>query len=192
VNTVTLNRNRYVSMSYTGLHRRNTLFVFVWLRHSNTWIRIQHVGCEWSNGAEPQVGSRESVIPAGVHTEMATPANWENEWSGCGSYMLNTRNRENNTVFYSYFIFSSLFCEYYSPWICMYPCHIHIQGTGWHRRKTLFVFVWLRHRNACIIREYVFNTLGVDGQMELELSREWVVERVWYRRGGTERARNYF
>ena len=34
----------YVSMSYTGLHRRDTLFVFVWLRHRNTWIRIQQVG----------------------------------------------------------------------------------------------------------------------------------------------------
>jgi len=35
MNTLTL--NMYLSMSYTGLHRRDTLFVFVWLRHRNTW-----------------------------------------------------------------------------------------------------------------------------------------------------------
>jgi len=34
VNTLTL--NMYVSMSYSGVHRRNTLFVVVWLRHRNT------------------------------------------------------------------------------------------------------------------------------------------------------------
>ena len=34
VNTITL--NMYVSMSYTGLTRRNTLFIFLWLRHRNT------------------------------------------------------------------------------------------------------------------------------------------------------------
>jgi len=34
VNTFTLNRN--ISISYTGMTRRNTLFVFLWLRHRNT------------------------------------------------------------------------------------------------------------------------------------------------------------
>jgi len=34
VNTFTL--NMYVSMSYAGLTRRNTLSIFAWLRHSNT------------------------------------------------------------------------------------------------------------------------------------------------------------
>jgi len=34
----------YGSTSYTGLTRRNTLFVFLWRRHTNTWIPIQHVG----------------------------------------------------------------------------------------------------------------------------------------------------
>jgi len=42
VNTTTL--NAYVSKSYTGLTRRNTLFMFLWLRHRKTWISIQHVG----------------------------------------------------------------------------------------------------------------------------------------------------
>jgi len=42
VNTFSL--NMYVSMSYTGLTRRNTLFILLWLRHRNTWIAIQHVG----------------------------------------------------------------------------------------------------------------------------------------------------
>jgi len=36
--------NMYVSMSYTGLTRRNTVFRFLWLRHRNTWISIQRVG----------------------------------------------------------------------------------------------------------------------------------------------------
>ena len=34
VNTCTL--NMYVSMPYTGLIRRNTLFIFLWSRHRNT------------------------------------------------------------------------------------------------------------------------------------------------------------
>jgi len=34
VNTFTL--NMLVSMLYTGLTRRNALFIFVWLRHRNT------------------------------------------------------------------------------------------------------------------------------------------------------------
>jgi len=42
VNTFTL--NIFIRMSYTGLNRRNTLFLLLWLRHRNTWIPIQHVG----------------------------------------------------------------------------------------------------------------------------------------------------
>jgi len=42
MNTVTL--NKYIFMLYTGLTRRNTLFIFLWLRPRNTWIPIQHVG----------------------------------------------------------------------------------------------------------------------------------------------------
>jgi len=34
VNTCTL--HMYVSMAYTGVTRRNTVFIFVWLRHRNT------------------------------------------------------------------------------------------------------------------------------------------------------------
>jgi len=42
--------NMYVSMSYTGLIRRNTVFIFLWWRHRNTWISIQYVGSEWVQG----------------------------------------------------------------------------------------------------------------------------------------------
>jgi len=42
VNTLTL--NMYGSMSFTGFTRRNTLFMFVWLRLMHTWLPIQHVG----------------------------------------------------------------------------------------------------------------------------------------------------
>jgi len=42
VNTFTL--HTYVSMAYTGLPRRNTVFTFVWLRHRSTWISVQHAG----------------------------------------------------------------------------------------------------------------------------------------------------
>jgi len=31
------NVNVYVSMSYTGLPRRNTVFVYLWLRHRNAF-----------------------------------------------------------------------------------------------------------------------------------------------------------
>jgi len=34
----------YLFMSYTGFTRRNTWFIFAWLRHTNTWIPTQHVG----------------------------------------------------------------------------------------------------------------------------------------------------
>ena len=43
VNKFTL--NMYVSVSYKGFTRRNTLFTFLWLRHTNTSISIEHVGC---------------------------------------------------------------------------------------------------------------------------------------------------
>jgi len=43
VNALTLNTR--VFMPYTGYTRRNTLFVLLWLRHRNTRIPIQHVGC---------------------------------------------------------------------------------------------------------------------------------------------------
>jgi len=42
VNTFAL--NMHVSMSYTGSTRRNTVFIFLWLRYRNTSIPIQHVG----------------------------------------------------------------------------------------------------------------------------------------------------
>jgi len=32
----TFSLNMYVSMSYTGSTRRNTVFIFLWLRHRNT------------------------------------------------------------------------------------------------------------------------------------------------------------
>jgi len=39
----------HVSMPYTGVIRRNTLFICVWLRPMNTWICIQLVGFMWRN-----------------------------------------------------------------------------------------------------------------------------------------------
>jgi len=42
MNTVTLNMNMF--QSNTGFARRNTLFMFLWLRPRKTWIPIQHVG----------------------------------------------------------------------------------------------------------------------------------------------------
>jgi len=41
VNTFSL--HMYVSMSYAGFTRRNTWFIFLRLRHRNTWISILHV-----------------------------------------------------------------------------------------------------------------------------------------------------
>jgi len=38
----------YLTMSNTGLTRRNTIFIFLWMRHRNTGISIQHVGRQTS------------------------------------------------------------------------------------------------------------------------------------------------
>ena len=54
--------------------------------------------------------------------------------------MLHTRNEEDNTVFYS-----DLACFVYTFTLNMY---VSMSYTGLHRRNTLFVFVWLRHRNT--------------------------------------------
>ena len=56
------------------------------------------------------------------------------------AYMLNTRNEENNTVFYSY-----LACFVNTFTLNMY---VSMSCTGLTRRNTLFVFLWLRHRNT--------------------------------------------
>ena len=42
MNTFTL--KMYVSISYTELTRRNTVFIFLWQHSRNTLIPIQHVG----------------------------------------------------------------------------------------------------------------------------------------------------
>jgi len=44
----------YMFLSNTGFTKRNTLFIFVWLRPRNTWIPIQHVG--WGVKREEGVG----------------------------------------------------------------------------------------------------------------------------------------
>jgi len=54
--------------------------------------------------------------------------------------MLNTRNEEKNTVFYSY-----LACFVNTSTLNMY---VSMAYTGFTRRNMLFVFLWLRHRNT--------------------------------------------
>jgi len=44
MNTVTL--HVYISTWYIGFTRRNTVFVFLWLRHRNTWTPIEYVGIQ--------------------------------------------------------------------------------------------------------------------------------------------------
>jgi len=41
--------NMYVLLSSTGWTRRNTSFVFLWLRPRNTWLPIQHVGWRYTS-----------------------------------------------------------------------------------------------------------------------------------------------
>jgi len=55
-------------------------------------------------------------------------------------YMLNTRNEDTNTAFYS-----ELAC-----FVNRFPLNMRVSmsGTLLPRRNTLFVFLWLRHRNA--------------------------------------------
>ena len=53
--------------------------------------------------------------------------------------MLNTRNEETHTVFYSY---SACFVNTVTLNI-----YVYMSNTGLTRRNTLFIFVWLHHRN---------------------------------------------
>ena len=59
---------------------------------------------------------------------------------GSQTYILNTRNEENNTVFYSD---SAYFVNTFT--LNMYVSMSH---TVLIRRDTLFIFLWLRHKNT--------------------------------------------
>ena len=54
--------------------------------------------------------------------------------------MLNARNEEKNRIFYSY-----LACFLNTSTLNMY---VSLSYTGLTRRKTVFRFLWLRHRNT--------------------------------------------
>jgi len=60
MNTFTL--NIYVSTSYTEWSRRNTLFIFLWLRHRNTWMYIQHVAPPPPSAREGRPRDRPNLI----------------------------------------------------------------------------------------------------------------------------------
>jgi len=62
--------------------------------------------------------------------------------TGPAAYMLNTRNEENNTVFYSYL---ACFVNTFSLKI-----YVSMSYPGLTRRNTVFIFWWLSHRNTCI------------------------------------------
>jgi len=78
VNTLTLNKHEF--LSYTGLTRRNMLFIFVWLRHRNTSIRIQHVGLRggttYSHSPVARPQEYESRIPPGLPLYMTCLYTW--------------------------------------------------------------------------------------------------------------------
>jgi len=61
--------------------------------------------------------------------------------------MLNTRNEDKNTVFYSY-----LDCFVKTKILNIY---IYMSCTGFSRRHTVFIFLLLRHRNTT--REYAYS-----------------------------------
>ena len=61
-----------------------------------------------------------------------------------GPYMLNTRNEDKNTVFHSY-----LACFMNALPLNMYE---FLSYTGFTRRNTLFIFLWLCPRNAWLTR----------------------------------------
>jgi len=61
---------------------------------------------------------------------------------GVGAYMLNTWSEEYNTVFYFY-SYSACFMN-----TVTLNMHISMSYTGFIRRNTVFVFVWLRPRNT--------------------------------------------
>jgi len=74
---------------------------------------------------------------AGIRSEFLEPPTGPGV---CAAYMLNTRNEENNTVFYSY-----LACFVNTFTLNMY---VYMSYTGLTRRNTVFIFLWLRHRNT--------------------------------------------
>ena len=58
----------------------------------------------------------------------------------CQPFMLNTRDQAYNTLLYSY-----LACYVNTSTLSM---QVFMSYTGFTRRDTLFIFVWLRHRNT--------------------------------------------
>jgi len=64
---------------------------------------------------------------------------WTGEEGG-RAYMLNKRNEENHTVFYA-----CLACLVTTFTLNVY---VSISYTGGDRQTTLFIFLWLRHRNT--------------------------------------------
>ena len=59
---------------------------------------------------------------------------------GAGAYMLNTRNEETNTVFYS--------CVACFVQTFTFHMYVSMSYTGRTRRNTFFILLWLRHKNT--------------------------------------------
>jgi len=74
--------------------------------------------------------TRHSRVPCGIDVN--------ERWAG--AYMLNTRSEENNTVFSS-----DLPCFVN---ICTLNMYVSMSYSGLTRRNTVFIFLWLRHRNT--------------------------------------------
>jgi len=86
-----------------------------------------------------RVGGRAQVSVEGTYT-MTVTTRVGAAGPGLTPYMLNTREEEKNPVLYSY-----LACGMNTVTLDMY---VLMSYTGLHRYNTLFVFLWLRHRNT--------------------------------------------
>jgi len=85
----------------------------------------------------PTLNMYVSECGEGVRVAEAEQVTWE---AGRRPYILNTRNEEHNTGFDSY-----VACFVNTPTLTMY---VSMSYTGLTRRNTVFMFLWLRHRNT--------------------------------------------
>jgi len=86
-------------------------------------------------------GSRSSLTrPAPAAASKSGGAGWSSASAASYAYVSNTRNKENNTVFYSY---SACFVNTLTLNI-----YVSMSYTELTRRNTVFVFLWVRHRNT--------------------------------------------
>jgi len=192
------------TLYYTGLHRhrRNTVFVFVRLRHRNTWIRIFNTQgvCGWSNGAGAASGwSREcDILAQGARRWWHPPTERIRDWvwmggshgaMDCLAKLLTTRSSKlarswRETIFSLLIINTAVYSRdkmeliLRREWVVVE--RVWYRGReysdlvcGWHMVK-----MELRRERGWS-REAVIIPAGVHGEGDARQLRELVIECGW-------------